>query len=919
MSRVRLFVIIMILLIPLSILGLWALTDYFNNLPERLSQHETLVFGQSRLTPGSQAALRVVVRDSRDGTPLPQAEIRVKLRPQNGGRELVVFTGKTDLNGGAEVVFQTPDAVDPSQTLVIETKSSLGEDALERSVTIERDYRLLLSTDKPIYQPGQIIHLRLLALSAFDLYPAAGQTIEVVIADGKGNKVFRKKVLTNEYGVAATDFQLASEVNTGAYKISASMGNTSSEKTITVETYVLPKFNVKIEPERSFYLPGQTVSGVLRANYFFGKPVNDAQVKLTGYTFDVEMVRVFELQGATDEAGNYEFRFDLPAYIAGSDLEGGLGRFYLQATLTDQAAHSETANLALPVSGNALIIEAIPESGLFRKGVENILYILTSYPDGAPAETQLTVFLNNTGESYSIESGPYGLAEVRFTPNDAYVQFRVEARDRQGNQAQQEFYFEGEYSNESILLRPEKPVYRVGEAMKLVILASQVQGTAYLDIVREGQTVSTRSVELKNGQAEVVVDLTPDLFGTVELHAYKILADGTIIRDTRLVVIDQAEGLKIQIGAEEYRPGDPASLQLQVSGDDGQGVRSAVGLAIVDEAVFALAEQDPGFAKLYFLLEKELLEPKYDLHGFSVPELVRGTPLENPEMVNAVEDAAQASLAAGSAAKYGAYAKVFSLEANSRQQALARTAELQRNFFSQMVEGLFVTMLIIPLAVLGFNGYWLWREKRLGSSLLLTALLVLVLGLVVLFWPLGDNYAWVNTPAERLEVFFEWLSYGNAGLFLGVILLMAPVSFLGLVAFAWRKGDIALGVSLILAILLLIVSGFLVYAVVNSGLEPDDRAILAGLLACTLIPVAFLLRSAGFAWDKRWLAALAGLSAAIGLLAAPLAVAALAGSMSASPRQFQKMGGASGSGRRPHGRDSNGRASYDERCDGSAG
>ena len=34
------------------------------------------------------------------------------------------------------------------------------------------------------------------------------------------------------------------------------------------------------------------------------------------------------------------------------------------------------------------------------------------------------------------------------------------------------------------------------------------------------------------------------------------------------------------------------------------------------KSVFALAEQDPGFAKLYFLLEQELLTPKYDLHGF---------------------------------------------------------------------------------------------------------------------------------------------------------------------------------------------------------------------------------------------------------------------------------------------------------------
>jgi hypothetical protein len=33
----------------------------------------------------------------------------------------------------------------------------------------------------------------------------------------------------------------------------------------------------------------------------------------------------------------------------------------------------------------------------------------------------------------------------------------------------------------------------------------------------------------------------------------------------------------------------------------------------VDESVFALQRQDPGFAKLYFLLEQELLEPFYQV------------------------------------------------------------------------------------------------------------------------------------------------------------------------------------------------------------------------------------------------------------------------------------------------------------------
>ena len=40
----------------------------------------------------------------------------------------------------------------------------------------------------------------------------------------------------------------------------------------------------------------------------------------------------------------------------------------------------------------------------------------------------------------------------------------------------------------------------------------------------------------------------------------------------------------------------------------GEGVQAALGLQVVDEAVFALAEKQPGFAKVFFYLEQEAHE-----------------------------------------------------------------------------------------------------------------------------------------------------------------------------------------------------------------------------------------------------------------------------------------------------------------------
>jgi uncharacterized protein YfaS (alpha-2-macroglobulin family) len=693
--------------------SLWLAIDYQAHLPQHLSQHETIVLGQNRFTPGTQAALRVVVRDSRDANPLSDAAIRLSLQSPNGS-VVPIFTGTTDAYGTADVSFHVPDEAEGNQTLVVETTSALGSDHLEQPVKLERDYRLLLTTDKPLYQPGQVIHLRVLALSTFDRKPAIAQKVEVTIADGKGNKVFRANLMTSDYGVASTDFQLASEVNTGLYKITTVTGNTSSEKTVTVEHYTLPKFDVQLTTERTFYQPGDHVRGSISANYFFGKTVADAQVMIEGYTFDVERTVTFQLQGVTDARGNFNFEFDLPAHLTGSDLDNGLGRYTLQATVIDQAQHAEASNLSLPVAANPIVIQAIPESGQLRLGVENILYVLTSTPDGASIETALSLTLPDLNQTASAHTDRYGLAEVRITPTGSQQHISVQATAANGAAASREFNFTNDLSS-TILLRPDRPVYRVGDTMTLTLLSS-AGGTIYLDIVREGQTISTRAVPIANGRAEVAIDLTPDLYGTLELHAYRLLSTGTIVRDTRLVIVDAANDLDVTLRPDHdvYRPGDRVGLNINVTDHSGAGAQSAIGLAIVDESVFALAEQDPGFAKLYFLLERQLLEPKYDLHGFSLSHLLNDQPATDQVLRSAQENAANASLAEAAPQQVN-----FSLAANSHADTVRRAAELQSKFFSDLSNGLYgiAFMLSIPVILLTF--YALNQRQRAGSSFML--------------------------------------------------------------------------------------------------------------------------------------------------------------------------------------------------------
>ena len=148
--------------------------------------------------------------------------------------------------------------------------------------------------------------------------------------------------------------------------------------------------------------------------------------------------------------------------------------------------------------------------------------------------------------------------------------------------------------------------------MKVDIRTSAGLPTVYLDVIRNGQTLLTRWLDVKDGKAEQRLDLPPNVFGTLELHAYQMLAAGDIIRDSRVVYVHTPGDLKIDVKADrdEYLPGKEGKIRFQVTNAKGEPTPAALGVIVVDEAVYALQEMQPGLEKVYFTLQEELIKPQ---------------------------------------------------------------------------------------------------------------------------------------------------------------------------------------------------------------------------------------------------------------------------------------------------------------------
>jgi hypothetical protein len=591
------------------------------------------ILGQQSYLTGGQAAVRVIVTDSKSEAIAGRNSVQIDLLGADQKPQLL-FTGHLNRRGTAEVQFRFPAGLVGNYQLRYVVDTPIGSTELTQAVRLEDKVSILLTTEKPIYQPGQTIHVRALVLDRSDHEAAANHKLTFEIEDSRGNKVFKKATKTDHFGVASAEFGLADEVNLGAYHLRALMGeadapSNTAEIALSVERYVLPKFKVAVDfagkesKSKRGYRPGDHVTGTVHANYFFGKPVEGGEVTVKASGMDVSMFEAGSAQGKTDQNGDYRFDIVLPTYFAGRPLSQGAARVLVEATVKDSASHAETRGEPITVSESPLLITAVPEGGTLVPNLENQVFVLTSYPDGTPAKTNLTVHAaGNADQGVATDDGGVGVITVRVRNGSEMLE--IEAADVEGNRASSKVELQSREGDDQILLRTERAVYRVGDRIQLRVFSTKKRGTAYVDIVKEGQTVLTRDVDIENGQAELAINVTPEIAGTVDLNAYLFSGNAQPVGDHRLIFVEPADELKIETVADAsfYKPGGEALVRFRVTNAQGQGVQAALGLEVVDEAVFALAEKQPGFAKVFFYLEQEVMKPRYEIHSIGMPEIV---------------------------------------------------------------------------------------------------------------------------------------------------------------------------------------------------------------------------------------------------------------------------------------------------------
>src|ERR1700733_5212824 len=182
------------------------------------------VLGQQSYLSGGAAAVRLIVTEPDSDTPITSGTVQIEL-VGSGQKNQVLYKGKLNERGTTQAHFRFPPDLVGRYSLRYVVDTALGPVEQAQEIRLEDKSAILLTTEKPIYQPGQSIHVRALALDRSNHQATAGHKLSFELEDSRGNKVLRRITQTDSYGLASAEFGLAEEVNLGTYHLRAVVEN----------------------------------------------------------------------------------------------------------------------------------------------------------------------------------------------------------------------------------------------------------------------------------------------------------------------------------------------------------------------------------------------------------------------------------------------------------------------------------------------------------------------------------------------------------------------------------------------------------------------------------------------------------------------------------------------------------------------
>jgi anti-sigma factor RsiW len=616
-------------------------------------QMKVVVQGPSAVQPGAPTEYQIETRNLNGQAVAANVSVQVS---DNGAKIGAPLEAKRVAEGTYKVTLPPDLPLKPNShpILLVSAKREIGTktELQEQLDLASKVYLTHLTTDKPMYQPGETVYFRSLTLDRASLKPAeedlrliysltppnggpqpilhagnalrkqetGGALSEIKGPDGKPIK-----------GVGAGAYYLDPKtVNPGEYILTVSDENNrfpAQQRKFIVNIYEKHTLNKELDYNKKTYGAGEEVQAAVKVTSnngtpLAGKPV-EAMVTIDGKQYGADgkesnkkFTFKLDADGTENKGGKTTVRFKLPAEIE-------KGEANLTLTFTDGASFDNSANVEplskpIPIVLKKLNVEFFPEGGDLVAGLKSRVYFTVRTTLGKPAD--LKGQLLEDGKPTDVEVATLtddkepgvnqGMGVFTFTPKaNAKYELRIDTPSGVTSK-----HVLPDAKEDGVVMQTEGVVASDGTLK--VAVRTKTERTLLIGAYCRGRLLD--SVKLEKGKTEATLKTSGDQGGVCRITVFEEIDTGANRRELkpvaeRLVYKQPKEQLNLAIRPDKdsYVPGQKVNLSLKAINENEESTPSIIMIAVVDKSVVTMADEKTYRSMpTHFLLTTEVRRPE---------------------------------------------------------------------------------------------------------------------------------------------------------------------------------------------------------------------------------------------------------------------------------------------------------------------
>lgn len=559
-----------------------------------------------------------------------------------------------------------------------EDSSDESSDASDES-SGDTQNRIYTYTDRPIYRPGDLVQFKgiVRTLQGSNYALPHGSSVTVEMQDEDGTLLQRQSLPLSPMGTYSGSYQFDKDQAPANYNLVTTYGRTKSTKYVGVAAYRKPTYSITVEPEKKTYVRGETARVDVQVKYYYGAPVVGAKVTARidrqsywdwseyGYASEEEFTdeeedftpddiypgqsleryggeQTQEINTTTDANGKVVISFPTKGVNEPREAQNDF-TYTISVDITDQSdktfsgdgsvkvlksdtklrldTDSYVTDAGKPVTAKA---SAVGPNGQVLAGLP------VKFTSGFVAWNGRKEILVDRQEQHLV-TGPDGSVTATVNPQGSgFYEISAEITDSRGNTVvhRREVFLEGPSvtnydrpgptSHMTVML--DKKHYKAGDIAKALITCDNPGGTALVTLeglrVYEAHTVKLDS-KAKVFRFKVQDEFAPDAYVAVAYVRKKRYSETT----KRLLIDLGHRKMNVAVTSDKpvYHPGDTAIYTVKTTSASGVPTSAEISLAVVDEAVYAIFDDNSDIVKAFYPKRYNSVETEY-----SFPELYLG-------------------------------------------------------------------------------------------------------------------------------------------------------------------------------------------------------------------------------------------------------------------------------------------------------